>query len=180
MARSNNFKRVKQDYKDKVVEIKRVTKVVKGGRNFSFAALVVIGDEAGRVGYGLGKASEVIEAIRKGKEKAKKNILFVERNYNNSVFHSIIGRHGSAKVIVMPASDGTGVIAGGPSRIVMELAGIKNIRTKNTGSNNKRNVINATFDALKNLLTPKSVAYSREKSIREILGKNKNNVNITS
>jgi small subunit ribosomal protein S5 len=181
-----NFKRKpryvekKQDYDYKVVEIKRVTKVVKGGRNFRFAALIVVGDESGRVGYGLGKASEVVEAIRKGKEKAKKNMMFIERNSHESVFHSTVGKHGSTKVIIMPAADGTGVIAGGPARIVMELAGIKNIRTKNIGSNNKRNVLNATFVGLKNLLTPKSVADLRGKTVREILGKNNSKVSVTS
>lgn len=158
------------DLKDKVVTINRVTKVVKGGRNFRFAALVVVGDENGHVGVGLGKASEVIEAIRKGKEDAKKNLVFIERNSNDSVYHEIIGKFSSSSVLMKPAAEGTGVIAGGPVRIIMELAGIRNIRTKSIGSNNKRNVVNATMEGLKSIMTPKQVARLRGKSIEEILG----------
>ena len=158
------------DLKDKVVTINRVTKVVKGGRNFRFAALVVVGDENGHVGVGLGKASEVVEAIRKGKEDAKKNLIYIERNSNDSVYHEIIGKFGSSNVLMKPASEGTGVIAGGPVRIVMELAGIRNIRTKSIGSNNKRNVVNATMEGLKNIKTPKQIARLRGKSVEEILG----------
>lgn len=158
------------DLKDKVVTINRVTKVVKGGRNFRFAALVVVGDENGHVGVGLGKASEVIEAIRKGKEDAKKNLIYIERNSNDSVYHEIVGKFGSSNVLMKPAAEGTGVIAGGPVRIVMELAGIRNIRTKSIGSNNKRNVVNATMEGLKNIKTPKQIARLRGKSVEEILG----------
>ncbi len=158
------------ELKDKVVTINRVTKVVKGGRNFRFAALVVVGDENGHVGVGLGKASEVIEAIRKGKENAKKNMIFIERNSHDSVYHEIIGKFGSSSVLMKPAAEGTGIIAGGPVRIVMELAGIRNIRTKSIGSNNKRNVVNATMEGLKNIMTPKHVAKLRGKSVKEIFG----------
>ena len=136
------------DLKDKVVTINRVTKVVKGGRTFRFAALVVVGDENGHVGCGLGKAAEIPDAIRKGKEDAMKNIVYVERNDVDSLYHGITGKFGSASVMLMPAPEGTGLIAGGPARAVLELAGIRNIRTKSKGSNNKRNVVSATIQGL--------------------------------
>jgi len=153
------------DLKDKVIFINRVTKVVKGGRNFRFAALVVVGDENGHVGIGLGKASEVIEAIRKGKEDAKKNLVVIKRNQNDSVYHEIIGEFGSSKVLIKPAAEGTGVIAGGPVRMIMELAGIRNIRTKSIGSRNKHNVTKAVINGLRNLKTPDDVARLRGKLI---------------
>ena len=156
------------DLKDKVVTINRVTKVVKGGRTFRFAALVVVGDENGYVGAGLGKAAEIPEAIRKGKEDAKKNIIQVPRNDNDSLYHEMLGKFGAASVLLMPAQEGTGVIAGGPVRAVLELAGIRNVRTKSIGSNNKRNVVNATMEGLKNLKTPEQVAKTRGKSIENI------------
>ncbi len=158
------------DLKDKVVTINRVTKVVKGGRTFRFAALVVVGDEDGHVGVGLGKAMEIPEAIRKGREAAKKNMITVHRNEDNSVFHEINGRFGSANVLIKPAREGTGVIAGGPVRAVLELAGIKNIRTKSLGTNNKRNVVLATIEGLKSIMSPEDVAKLRGKSVEEILG----------
>lgn len=158
------------DLKDKVVTINRVTKVVKGGRTFRFAALVVVGDENGHVGVGLGKATEIPEAIRKGKEDAKKNLIFIDRNKNNSLYHQIDARSGAAHVLLKPAAEGTGIIAGGPVRIVMELAGIRNIRTKSLGSNNKRNVVNATIEGLKEIKTPEQVARLRNKTVEEILG----------
>jgi small subunit ribosomal protein S5 len=158
------------DLKDKVVTINRVTKVVKGGRTFRFAAIVVVGDEKGHVGVGLGKATEIPEAIRKGKEDAKKNMIYIERNPNDSLYHTINGRFGAAQVLMKPAAEGTGIIAGGPVRIVMELAGIRNIRTKSLGSNNKRNVVNATIEGLREIKTPDQVARLRGKSIEEILG----------
>ncbi len=158
------------ELKDKVITINRVTKVVKGGRNFRFAALVAVGDENGNVGVGLGKASEVIEAIRKGKEDAKKNMIFIERNSNDSIYHEVIGKFGGSSVLMKPAAEGTGIIAGGPVRIIMELAGIRNIRTKSIGSNNKRNVVNASMDGLLNLKTPQQIARLRGKSVEEILG----------
>ncbi len=126
------------DLKEKVVSIRRVTKVVKGGRNFRFAALVVVGDENGHVGAGVGKATEIPEAIRKGIEDAKKRLIEVPMDENGSIPHDFIGKFGSASVLMKRAPEGTGVIAGGPARAVLELAGIKNIRTKSLGSNNKK------------------------------------------
>ncbi|MCL2197869.1 MAG: 30S ribosomal protein S5 [Defluviitaleaceae bacterium] len=156
------------DLKDKVVSINRVTKVVKGGRTFRFAALVVVGDEAGHVGVGLGKANEIPEAIRKGKEDAKKNMFFLEKNENDSLFHEIIGNFGAAKVLMRPAPEGTGVIAGGAVRAVLELAGVRNVVTKSIGSNNKHNVVKATLTGLKSIKTPSVVARLRGKPIEEI------------
>lgn len=158
------------DLKDKVVTIKRVTKVVKGGRTFRFAALVVVGDENGHVGVGLGKATEIPDAIRKGKEDAMKNLIYIERNEDSSIYHEMLGKFGSANVLLKPAPEGTGVIAGGPARAVLELAGIKNIRTKSLGSNNKKNVVNATIEGLSRVTTPQNVAKLRGKTIEEILG----------
>lgn len=155
---------------EKVVSIKRVTKVVKGGRNFRFTALVVVGDGNGHVGAGLGKAAEIPEAIRKGKEDAAKKMINVAMDDNNSITHDHIGKFGSASVLLKKAPDGTGVIAGGPARSVCELAGIKNIRTKSLGSNNKQNVVLATIAGLNQLKTPEEVAHNRGKSIDEILG----------
>ena len=158
------------DLKDKVVTINRVTKVVKGGRTFRFAALVVVGDENGHVGCGLGKAAEIPDAIRKGKEDAMKNIVSVEMNEVGSIYHGITGKFGSASVMLMPAPDGTGLIAGGPARAVLELAGIRNIRTKSQGSNNKRNVVSATIQGLSQVTSPEKVAKLRGKSVEELLG----------
>jgi len=154
---------------EKVVSIKRVTKVVKGGRNFRFTALVVVGDGNGHVGAGLGKATEIPEAIRKGKEDAAKNLISVSLDANSSVTHDIIGKFGSASVLLKKAPDGTGVIAGGPARAVIEAAGIKNIRTKSLGSNNKQNVVLATIDGLKEIKTPVEVAKLRGKSVEEVM-----------
>ncbi len=158
------------ELQEKVVSIKRVTKVVKGGRNFRFSALVVVGDNNGHVGAGLGKAAEIPEAIRKGKEDAMKKLIKVPVDDNSSIPHDIIGKFGSASVLLKKASDGTGVIAGGPARNVLELAGIKNIRTKSLGSNNKQNVVLATIEGLATLKTPEEVAKLRGKSVEEILG----------
>ena len=155
---------------EKVVSIKRVTKVVKGGRNFRFTALVVVGDENGHVGAGLGKASEIPEAIRKGKEDATKNLVTVALDENNSVTHDFLGKFGSATVLLKKAPEGTGIIAGGPARSVCELAGIKNIRTKSLGSNNKQNVVLATIAGLQALKSPEEVARLRGKSVEEIIG----------
>ena len=155
---------------EKVVTIKRVTKVVKGGRNFRFTALVVVGDGNGHVGAGLGKATEIPEAIRKGKEDAMKKLVSVALDDNGSITHDFIGKFGGASVLLKKAPEGTGVIAGGPARNVCELAGIKNIRTKSLGSNNKQNVVLATIEALSNLKTPEEVAKNRGKSVEEILG----------
>ncbi|MCP1102922.1 small subunit ribosomal protein S5 [Aequitasia blattaphilus] len=155
---------------EKVVSIKRVTKVVKGGRNFRFTALVVVGDGNGHVGAGLGKATEIPEAIRKGKEDAAKNLISVALDDNGSIVHDFIGKFGGASVLLKKAPDGTGVIAGGPARAVIEMAGIKNIRTKSLGSNNKQNVVLATIDGLTQVKTPEEVSILRGKTIEEILG----------
>ena len=154
---------------DKVVSIKRVTKVVKGGRNMRFTALVVVGDGNGHVGAGLGKATEIPEAIRKGREDATKKLMNVALDSNASVPHDYTGKFGGASVLLKRAPEGTGIIAGGPARTVCELAGIKNIRTKSLGSNNKQNVVLATMDALSQLKSPEEVARLRGKSVDEIL-----------
>ncbi len=154
---------------EKVVSIKRVTKVVKGGRNFRFSALVVVGDGNGHVGAGLGKAAEIPEAIRKGKEDAAKKLIEVAIDDNASIPHDYLGKFGGATVLLKRAPEGTGVIAGGPVRSVLEMAGIKNIRTKSLGSNNKQNVVLATIEGLKKLKSPEEVAKLRGKSIEEIL-----------
>ena len=155
---------------EKVVDIKRVTKVVKGGRHMRFAALVVVGDGNGHVGAGLGKAMEIPEAIRKGKEDAMKKLIEVPVDANNSIPHDNIGKFGSASVLLKKAPEGTGVIAGGPARAVIEMAGIKNIRTKSLGSNNKQNVVLATIEGLRQIKTPEEVAKLRGKSVEEIFG----------
>ena len=158
------------DLEENVVSIKRVTKVVKGGRNFRFAALVVVGDKNGHVGAGLGKATEIPEAIRKGKEDAMKKLISVPINEQGSIPHDFLGKFGSASVLLKTSPEGTGIIAGGPARSVLELAGFRNIRTKSLGSNNKQNVVLATIAGLANLKTPEEVAKLRGKSVEEILG----------
>ena len=158
------------ELEEKVVSIKRVTKVVKGGRNARFSALVVVGDKNGHVGAGVGKAAEIPEAIRKGKEDAMKSLVSVPMDENKSVTFDTIGKFGSASVLLKKAPEGTGVIAGGPARSVVELAGITNIRTKSLGSNNKQNVVLATIEGLAALKTPEEVATLRGKSVEEILG----------
>ena len=155
---------------DKVVAIKRVSKTVKGGRTMRFSALVVVGDGNGHVGVGIGKSAEIPEAIRKGKEDAMKKIVAVPVDENNSIPHDVIGKFGSASVLLKRASQGTGVIAGGPARAILELAGIKNIRTKALGSTNKQNVVLATLTGLQSLQTPEQVAKKRGKSVEVILG----------
>ena len=154
---------------DKVVAIKRVSKTVKGGRTMRFSALVVVGDGNGHVGAGLGKAGEVPEAIRKGKEAAMKNLVEIPMDENNSIPHDFLGEFGSASVLLKRAPEGTGIIAGGPVRSVVELAGIKNIRTKSLGSNNKTNVVLATIEGLLSLKTPEEVAKNRGKSVEEVV-----------
>ena len=153
---------------EKVVDIKRVNKVVKGGRNFRFSALVVVGDGQGHVGAGIGKSIEIPEAIRKGKEAAMKQMVTVPIDNNDSIPHDYIGKFGSASVLLKKAPEGTGVIAGGPARVVLEMAGIKNIRTKSLGSNNKQNVVLATITGLSQLKTPEEVARLRGKSVEEL------------
>ena len=154
---------------DKVVAIKRVAKTVKGGRNMRFTALVVVGDGNGHVGAGLGKAVEIPEAIRKGKEDAMKHLVQVALDENSSITHDFMGKYGSANVLLKRAPEGTGIIAGGPARVVCELAGSKNIRTKSLGSNNKQNVVLATITGLSQLKSPEEVARSRGKSVEEVL-----------
>jgi small subunit ribosomal protein S5 len=159
----------KLNLKEKVVFINRVAKVVKGGRNFRFSALVVVGDENGHVGAGIGKATEVPEAIRKAIEDAKKHLVKVAR-VGTTIPHEIIGEYGAGKVLLMPAKEGTGVIAGGPVRAVLELAGIKDVRSKSLGSNNSKNMVNATIDGLSKLRTAEEIARLRGKTVEEILG----------
>ena len=163
--------RVEKEFEERVVVINRVSKTVKGGRRMRFSALVVVGDRKGRVGYGLGKANEVPDAIKKGIEEAKKNVVSLDLvNDGKTIPHEITGVYGAGEVFLKPASEGTGVIAGGPARAVIELAGIKNIRTKSLGSNNKQNVVLATIAGLNAVKTPESVAKLRGKSVEEILG----------
>lgn len=154
---------------DKLVSIKRVSKTVKGGRTMRFTALVVVGDGNGHVGAGLGKATEIPEAIRKGKEDAVKKLVTVALDENNSIPHDILGKFGSASVLLKKSPEGTGIIAGGPARAVVEMAGIKNIRTKSLGSNNKQNVVLATIAGLSALTSPEEVAKKRGKSVDEIM-----------
>ena len=156
------------ELEEQVVAIKRVTKVVKGGRNMRFAALVVVGDKNGHVGAGIGKAAEIPEAIRKGKEDAIKSLVEVPINENGSIPHDWTGVFGSASVLLKTSPEGTGIIAGGPARNVLELAGIRNIRTKCLGSRNKQNVVLATLEGLKQLKSPEEVARLRGKSVEEV------------
>ena len=167
MAMDRKPKRDQKEFEEQVISINRVTKVVKGGRRFRFAALVVVGDRKGRVGIGTGKANEVPDAIKKAVEDAKKNIFTVPV-IGTTIPHEITGRYGAGSVYMRPAIEGTGVIAGGPARAVIELAGIKNIRTKCMGSRNKQNVVLATIAGLSQLKTPEEVARLRGKSVDEI------------
>ncbi|MCR5743105.1 MAG: 30S ribosomal protein S5 [Lachnospiraceae bacterium] len=157
------------ELEDKVFSIKRVSKTVKGGRTMRFTALVIVGDKNGHVGAGLGKATEIPEAIRKGKEAAIKSLVEIPLDANSSIPHTYTGKFGSAEVLLKRAPSGTGIIAGGAARAVLELAGVKNIRTKSLGSNNKQNVVYATLNGLQALKTPEQVAKLRGKAVEEIL-----------
>ena len=163
------FEREQSEYMEKLVFLNRVSKTVKGGRVAKFSALMVVGDGKGKVGYGLGKAAEVPEAIRKGLEAAKKNMITVTLD-GTTIPHEVIGEAGAGRVLMKPAAPGTGVIAGGPVRIIMEAAGVKDIRTKCLRSNTAVNVVAATFEGLKALRTPEEVARTRGKSVDEIVG----------
>ena len=163
------FEREPSEFTEKLVYLNRVSKTVKGGRVAKFSALMVVGDEKGRVGFGLGKAAEVPEAIRKGIEDAKKHMCNVTLS-GTTIPHEVIGEFGAGRVLMKPAAPGTGVIAGGPVRAVMEAIGIKDIRTKCLRSNNPQNVVSAAFEGLKSLRTPEEVARVRGKSVDEILG----------
>jgi len=171
MKEGERMQRMEQvsEFKEKLVAINRVTKVVKGGRNFRFAALVVVGDEKGRVGTGIGKAAEISEAIRKGVDTAKKHLITVPLN-GTTIPHEATGYFGTGKVMLMPAPEGTGVIAGGAARAVLELAGVKDIRTKSYGTNNRINTVKATLEGLKLLRSAEQVAKLRGKTVEEILG----------
>jgi small subunit ribosomal protein S5 len=161
------FEKEQNEFVEKVVSLNRVSKTVKGGRVMKFAALVVVGDGKGNVGYGTGKAAEVPEAIRKGLDKARKNMIKVATS-DTTIPHEVIGEFGAGRVLMKPASAGTGVIAGGAVRAVMEAAGITDIRAKSLRSNNPNNVVAATFEGLKSLRTPEEVAKTRGKNVDEI------------
>ena len=156
---------------DKLVHINRVAKVVKGGRRFGFAALVVIGDQKGRVGFGHGKAREVPEAIRKATESAKRDLIFVPLRSGRTLHHDVEGRHGAGRVLLRTAKAGTGIIAGGPMRAVFETLGVQDIVAKSFGSSNPYNMVRATFDALKREQSPRSVAARRGKKVSDIVGR---------
>ena len=157
------------EFKEKLVAVNRVSKTVKGGRNMRFSALMVVGDEKGRIGCGMGKAVEIPEAIRKGTEDAKKNMVTVSL-VGTTIPHEVIGVYGTGRVLLMPAPEGTGVIAGGPVRQVLEAVGVKNIRTKSIGSNNPINMVKATMEGLKQLRSAEEIAKLRGKTVEEVLG----------
>ncbi|MBN2532607.1 MAG: 30S ribosomal protein S5 [Spirochaetales bacterium] len=161
--------RTEKEYIEKLVRLNRVAKVVKGGRRFSFSALVVVGDQKGRVGFGFGKANDVSEAIKKSLEKAKKNVIMVNLQ-KNTIPHMIIGKYKSARVILKPAAPGTGVIAGGPVRAVMDAVGVKDILSKSLGSDNSMNILKAVFNGFGRLMNAKKIAQNRNKTVQEIWG----------
>ena len=157
------------EFKEKLVAVNRVSKTVKGGRNMRFSALMVVGDEKGRIGCGMGKAVEIPEAIRKGTEDAKKNMVTVSL-VGSTIPHEVTGVYGTGRVLLMPAPEGTGLIAGGPVRQVLEAAGVKNIRTKSIGSNNPINMVKATLEGLKQLRNAEEIAKLRGKTVEELMG----------
>ncbi|MBT4490355.1 MAG: 30S ribosomal protein S5 [Rhodospirillaceae bacterium] len=171
MARNDFGDRGDSEFVDKLVHINRVAKVVKGGRRFGFAALVVVGDQKGRVGFGHGKAREVPEAIRKATETAKKGMIRVPLREGRTLHHDITGRHGAGKVLLRAAPPGTGIIAGGPMRAVFECIGVQDVVTKSQGSSNPYNMVRATFEALKNQVSPRTIAAKRGKKVAEIIGR---------
>ena len=162
------FDNENKEFSEHLVTINRVAKVVKGGRRFGFAAIMIVGDSKGRVGYGTGKAKEVPEAVRKATENAKTKMIRVHLKDNRTLHHDVIGRFGAGKVILRSAAPGTGIIAGGPMRVLFESLGIKDVVAKSTGSSNPHNMIKATFDAFKNSESPKTIAAKRSKKISEI------------
>lgn len=159
------------EFLEKLVGINRVAKVVKGGRRFGFVALVVVGDQKGRVGFGAGKAREVPEAIRKGTEKAKRNLVRIPLREGRTLHHEVTGRYGAGRVVLRPAPAGTGVIAGGPMRAVFESLGVKDVVAKSIGTSNPHNMIKATFQALTSIQSPKDVAAKRGKKVGDIVGR---------
>lgn len=167
MANVNETTTIEQN--DKLVYVNRTSKVVKGGRKFSFSAIVVVGDGSGEIGYGIGKANEVPAAIQKAMESARKNRVRIQMK-GNTLQHQLLGRHGATKVFMKPASEGTGIIAGSASRAVFEVMGIKNILSKVIGSSNPMNVVRATINGLVNMSTPESIAEKRGKTLEEIVG----------
>lgn len=169
MARQNYGDRQDSDLVDKLVGINRVAKVVKGGRRFGFAALVIVGDQKGRVGWGKGKAREVPEAIRKATESAKRSMIRVPLREGRTLHHDATGRFGAGRVVLRTAPPGTGVIAGGPMRAIFETLGVQDIVTKSIGTSNPHNMIKATFNALENLMSPRHVAAKRNKKVGEII-----------
>ncbi len=171
MARQENTERGEGDLVDKLVHINRVAKVVKGGRRFGFAALVVVGDQKGRVGFGHGKAREVPEAIRKATESAKRTMIRVPLREGRTLHHDGRGRHGAGKVTVRAAPPGTGIIAGGPMRAIFETLGVQDVVTKSVGSANPYNMVRATFDALKGQMSPRMVASKRGKKVSDIVSR---------
>ena len=168
------FENENNEYSEHLITINRVAKVVKGGRRFGFAAIMVVGDSKGRVGYGTGKAKEVPEAVRKATEDAKNNMIRVHLKENRTLYHDIVGKFGAGKVILRSAAPGTGIIAGGPMRALFESLGIKDVVAKSTGTSNPHNMLKATFNAFQISESPKSVAVKRSKKISEIMNSKQN------
>jgi len=168
IRRRHNIAAANLNLEEKLVHINRVSKVVKGGRRFGFNAIVVVGNKDGVVGHGLGKANEVSDAIQKGFDNAKKNLIKVPMTRTGSIYHSITGKEGAGEVLLRPASEGTGVIAGGPVKALLDIAGIQNILTKSVGSSNPHNMVKATYNALKNLTDPVEVAQRRGVSLEKV------------